>query len=51
MIELEDILLAISAAALIVGLGMVFLPLALIIPGAGFLGWAAFRRWQPMWRG
>lgn len=44
MIELEDILLAISVVALVVGLGMVYLPLALILPGIGFIGWAAWRR-------
>lgn len=44
MIELEDILLAISVAAVAVGLGMVYLPLALIVPGVLFIGWATWKR-------
>jgi len=47
MIDLEDVLLAISVLALIVGLGMIYLPLALILPGGGFVGWAVWRRWGP----
>ena len=50
MIELEDILLALSVVAVMVGLGMIYPPLALILPGAGFIGWAALRRW-PMGKG
>lgn len=44
VVEFEDILLALAVGAFIVGLGMIYLPLALIVPGAGFVGWAAWRR-------
>ena len=45
MIELDDVVLAIAVIALVVGLGMIYLPLALILPGAAFIGWTAWRQW------
>ena len=50
MIELEDVLLAIAAMAVIVGLWWVYQPLALILPGVGFIAWAAWRRWKGLGR-
>jgi len=43
MIELEDIVLAISVVALAVGLGMVYLPLGLVLPSAAYIGWVVWR--------
>ena len=45
MTDFEDWLIALAFSGLVAGLAMVYLPLALILPGAGFLGWAAWRRW------
>ena len=44
MIEFEDVALAASIVAVIVGLAMIYLPLAMIVPGAVFISWAAYRR-------
>jgi len=40
----EELGIAVAIVALIVGLGMIYLPLSLIVPGSALLGWEAWRR-------
>ena len=44
MIEWEEVVIAIAMIAVCVGLGLIYLPLALIIPGTALIGWEAWRR-------
>lgn len=37
-VEFEDIVIAIAIVAVIVGLGLIYLPLALLLPGGDRLG-------------
>ncbi len=44
MIEWEDIVIAIAILAVIVGLGLIYIPLAFILPGVALVVWEAWRR-------
>ncbi len=44
MLEWDDIGIAIAIVAVIVGLGLIYLPLAFILPGVALVGWEAWRR-------
>ena len=45
--DLEDVLVAASVVAVVVGLFMIYRPLALIVPGMAILFWIAYRRRGP----
>jgi len=47
MVNLEDIGLLVCAGAVVTGLWWIYPPAALILPGASFIIWAAWRRWRP----
>ncbi len=40
----EDIVIAIAIVGVIVGLALIYLPLAFLLPGATLVGWEAWRR-------
>lgn len=41
---LEDVLVLAAFAAVVTGLGMIYRPLAFLVPGTAFLVWSAWRR-------
>ena len=45
-LELADFVIATAAVSLVVGLGMVYFPLAFILPSVGYLAWEGWRRWH-----
>ena len=44
MIEWDDIGIAAAIVAVIVGLGLIYIPLAFILPGIALVVWEAWRR-------
>ena len=43
-LPLEDIVIAIAIVAVVVGLGLIYLPLAFLLPGGALIGWEVWRR-------
>ena len=46
MIEFEDAVFAVALAVMVIGLGMIWLPLGLVVPGGACVGWLTWRRWN-----
>ena len=44
-LDLQDVLLSVAAVALVVGLALIYAPLALIIPSVAILALGFLRKW------